>query len=221
MNDASGVPSGASASESDAKNHRAAELNRTRFAAEGTFVVSLGSAPGSGTTTLLVRTLEALKARGQTLAVIAGDQPATLGAVPADVSSTGADRRLDAEAIAQALVTHPAPLGGTLFIERGQAPELDLGEAKRVVVTAVSERSELSIKDRDVFAAADAVLVNKIDLVSTLGFDAVALERNVRSVNPTARVFQVSGRTGAGFDAWVSWLEESRTREFTAMASPV
>ncbi|MDP1919927.1 MAG: GTP-binding protein, partial [Myxococcales bacterium] len=126
-----------------------------------------------------------------------------------------------AEAIAQALVTHPAPLGGTLFIERGEAPDLDLGEAKRVVVTAVSERSELSIKDRDVFAAADAVVLNKIDLVSTLGFDAVALERNVRSVNPTARVFQVSGRTGAGLDAWVSWLEESRTREFTAMASPV
>lgn len=219
MSDNSPVPP----SEPEAKNHRAAELNRTRFAAEGTFVVSLGSSPGSGTTTLLVRTLEALKARGQTLAVIAGDQPATLGAVPADVATTAAtaSRELDAEAIAQALVTHPAPLGGTLFIERGEAPGLDLGEAKRVVITAVSERSELSIKDRDVFAAADAVVLNKIDLVSTLGFDAVALERNVRSVNPTARVFQVSGRTGAGLDAWVSWLEESRTREFTAMASPV
>ncbi len=156
MSDASPVPPSAP----EAKNHRAAELNRTRFAAEGTFVVSLGSAPGSGTTTLLVRTLEALKARGQTLAVIAADQPATLGAVPADVATTAASRALDAEAIAQALVTHPAPVGGTLFIERGEAPGLDLGEAKRVVVTAVSERSELSIKDRDVFAAADAVLVN-------------------------------------------------------------
>ncbi|MDP1916016.1 MAG: GTP-binding protein, partial [Myxococcales bacterium] len=78
MSDASGVPPGARALEPEAKNHRAAEVNRTRFAAEATFVVSLSSAPGSGTTTLLVRTLEALKARGQTLAVIAGDQPETL-----------------------------------------------------------------------------------------------------------------------------------------------
>lgn len=205
-------------------NDRAADLNRTRFAAEGTFVVSLGSMPGSGATTLLARTLAALKARGQKLAVIAGDQQtgsdsARLEAegIPAVRANSGADHRIDAAAIARALVTQPAPPGGTLFIDSGDATGVDLGEAKRVVITSVSERADRPLEDLNVFSAADAVLLNKIDL----GLDATALERTVHRVNPTARVFHVSGRTGAGLDAWLAWLEDSRTREFTAMASPV
>lgn len=214
-----------------AKNDRAADLNRVRFAAENTFVVNLMSSPGSGKTTLLVRTLEALKARGQKLAVIEGDQQTNLDAdriratgVPAVQVNTGKGCHLDAEMILRALAKQPAPVGGTLFIENvGNLvcpAGFDLGEGKKVVIASVTEGEEKPLKYPDMFAVADLVLVNKIDLVDALGFDVPALEKNVKRVNPKATVLQVSARSGAGFEAWLSWLD-SAARQVAPVKVPV
>lgn len=213
-----------------AKNDRAAELNRVRFAAENTFVVNLMSSPGSGKTTLLVRTLEALKGRGQKLAVIEGDQQTTLDAdriratgVPAVQVNTGKGCHLDAEMIMRALAKQPAPVGGTLFIENvGNLvcpAGFDLGEGKKVVIASVTEGEEKPLKYPDMFAVADLVLVNKIDLVDALGFDLPALEKNVKRVNPKAALLKVSARSGAGFEAWLAWLDAS-ARQTPSVKTP-
>jgi hydrogenase nickel incorporation protein HypB len=205
-----------------AKNDRAAELNRARFAATGTFVVNLMSSPGSGKTTLLVRTLEALKARGRPLAVIEGDQQTTLDAeriratgVPAVQVNTGKGCHLDAEMVLRALVKAPAPANGTLFIENvGNLvcpAGFDLGEAKKVVIASVTEGEEKPLKYPDMFAVADLVLINKVDLVSALEFDVGALRHNVARVNPKATVLELSARSGVGFEAWLSWLDGAAT----------
>ncbi|MDX2011034.1 MAG: hydrogenase nickel incorporation protein HypB [Myxococcaceae bacterium] len=211
-----------------AKNDRAASLNRTRFEATGTFVLNLMSSPGSGKTTLLVRTLDALKAGGKPLMVIEGDQQTSLDAeriratgVTAVQVNTGKGCHLDAEMVMRALARKPAPAQGLLFVENvGNLvcpAGFDLGEAKKVVIASVTEGEEKPLKYPDMFAVADLVLLNKVDLVAALEFDLAALERNVRKVNPRAKVLHVSARTGQGFDAWLSWLaEQSAARPATA-----
>ncbi|MCU0702261.1 MAG: hydrogenase nickel incorporation protein HypB [Myxococcaceae bacterium] len=202
-----------------AKNDRAAALNRTCFEATGTFVLNLMSSPGSGKTTLLVRTLEALKAGGAPLMVIEGDQQTSLDAeriratgVTAVQVNTGKGCHLDAEMVLRALTRQPAPAQGLLFVENvGNLvcpAGFDLGEAKKVVIASVTEGEEKPLKYPDMFAVADLVLLNKVDLVAALEFDLAALERNVRKVNPRAQVLHVSARTGQGFEAWLSWLAE-------------
>jgi hydrogenase nickel incorporation protein HypB len=200
-----------------AKNDRAASLNRTRFEASGTFVLNLMSSPGSGKTTLLVRTLDALKASGRPMMVIEGDQQTSLDAeriratgVTAVQVNTGKGCHLDAEMVMRALARQPAPARGLLFVENvGNLvcpAGFDLGEAKKVVIASVTEGEEKPLKYPDMFAVADLVLLNKVDMVAALDFDLAALERNVRKVNPRAKVLHVSARTGQGFDGWLAWL---------------
>ncbi|MBL8918851.1 MAG: hydrogenase nickel incorporation protein HypB [Myxococcaceae bacterium] len=210
-----------------ARNDRAADLNRTRFAVEGCFVLNLMSGPGAGKTTLLVRTLDALKGRGKKLAVIEGDQQTSLDAdriratgVPAVQVNTGKGCHLDAEMVMRALAKLPPPTGGQLYIENvGNLvcpAGFDLGEAKRAVVVSVTEGEDKPLKYPDMFAKADVVLVNKVDLVQALGFDLATLKANVRRVNPKAEVLDVSARTGEGFDRWIAWLDAAATQ----LASP-
>ncbi len=210
-----------------AKNDRVAELNRVRFGANGTFVINLMSSPGSGKTTLLVRTLQALSSSGRPLAVIEGDQQTSLDAeriratgVPAVQVNTGKGCHLDAEMVLRAVSKQALAPGGTLFIENvGNLvcpAGFDLGEARKVVIASVTEGEEKPLKYPDMFAIADLVLVNKVDLVEALGFDLPALEQNVRRVNPKALILCVSARTGQGFDAWLEWLTTS-----AATAAPV
>jgi hydrogenase nickel incorporation protein HypB len=204
------------------KNDAQARLNRTRFEQQGTFVVNLMSSPGSGKTTLLVKTLEALKARSP-LAVIEGDQQTSLDAdrirqtgVPAHQVNTGKGCHLDASMIDRALEQLPLPKGGVLFIENvGNlvCPSgFDLGEGKKVVVISVTEGEDKPLKYPDMFAVADLVLVNKVDLLPHLEFDLALLERSVQRVKPGVKVLQVSARTGQGFEAWLGWLTSKAAR---------
>ncbi len=211
------------------RNGRVAALNRARFAADGTFVLNLMSSPGSGKTTLLVRTLEALRG-GRPLAVIEGDQHTSLDAeriratgTPAIQVNTGKACHLDAEMVKRALDSLSGRAGGTLFIENvGNLvcpAGFDLGEAKKVVIASVTEGEDKPLKYPEMFAVADVVVVSKIDLVSALGFDVAQLIANVRRVNPRAEVFQVSARTGQGFDGWLRWLDRTSSVRTEARAS--
>jgi hydrogenase nickel incorporation protein HypB len=197
-------------------NNALATLNRARFAQRHLFVVNLMSSPGSGKTTLLVRTLGLL--REVATAVIEGDQQTSLDAdriratgAPAVQVNTGKGCHLDAKMVGRAL-DELAPPGGVLFIENvGNLvcpAGFDLGETKKVVVVSVTEGEDKPLKYPDMFAAADLVLVNKADLLPHLSFDVAALERNLKRVNPTARVLRLSATTGEGFEAWLGWLRE-------------
>jgi hydrogenase nickel incorporation protein HypB len=62
------------------------------------------------------------------------------------------------------------------------------------------------------FRACDMIVVNKIDLLPHLDFDVGALLANVRAVNPTGRIIEVSARTGDGCEEWCEWLLEVGAR---------
>ncbi|MDP1827780.1 MAG: hydrogenase nickel incorporation protein HypB [Archangium sp.] len=199
-----------------ARNDALADVNRRMLAHAGTFAVNLMSSPGSGKTTLLVRTLKELK--GRPLAVIEGDQQTDLDAkrieatgVKAVQINTGKGCHLDASMVGRALPKLPLEQGGLLFIENvGNLvcpASFDLGENKKVVVVSVTEGEDKPLKYPDMFAVADLVLVNKIDLVPHLEFDVAQLEANVQRVRPGVKIIRVSAKSGEGFSEWLGWLQ--------------
>ena len=213
-----------------AKNDEHAAANRRWFAQRGMFVLNLVSSPGSGKTTLLVRTLGALAGRVHA-AVIEGDQQTSRDAeriratgVPAIQINTGKGCHLDAQMVGRALPALPAR-DGVLFIENvGNLvcpAAFDLGEAHKVVILSVTEGEDKPLKYPDMFAAADLMIVNKIDLAPYVSFDAAAAVEFARRVRPGLPALAVSATTGEGVDAWIDWVlqgvDAARTRTATVV----
>ena len=63
------------------------------------------------------------------------------------------------------------------------------------------------------FHEADAVILNKTDLLPYAGVSLEELKQNVREVNPWAPIFPVSCRTGDGFGEWIKWLRMQSAEE--------
>ncbi|WP_328535365.1 hydrogenase nickel incorporation protein HypB [Streptomyces sp. NBC_00344] len=199
-----------------AKNEGLAEANRVWLASQGIVAVNLMSSPGAGKTTLLERTVRDLAERRQ-VAVIEGDQETMLdaerikraGCTVVQVN-TGAGCHLDAEMMNGALAALSPGAGSLVFVENvGNlvCPALfDLGERSRVVIISVTEGTDKPLKYPHMFAAADLVVINKIDLLPYVDFDVDLCEKYARSVNPDVHVLTVSATTGAGMDDWYRWV---------------
>ena len=199
-----------------AKNAEFAAANRARFAAANVFAINLMSSPGSGKTSLLVRTIADLR-NHYSIAVVEGDQQTSNDAeriratgVPAIQVTTGKGCHLDAHMVGHALDELPLASGGLLFIENvGNLvcpAAFDLGEAFKVVVFSVTEGEDKPIKYPDMFATADVMLINKSDLIPHLEFDLARTIEYARQVNPHIEVFVVSARTGEGMPSFYSWI---------------
>ncbi len=203
-----------------ARNAEFAAENRRWFADSGVFVLNLVSSPGSGKTTLLTRTVQALRAEFP-VAVIGGDQQTARDAeriqaagVPAVQINTGKGCHLDAHGVGHALETLPLPEGGVLFIENvGNLvcpADFDLGEAHKVVVLSVTEGEDKPLKYAHMFAAAQLLVLNKIDLLPYVDFDVELCLEYARRVNPDVQILQLSARTGVGLDAWLDWIRQGQ-----------
>ncbi len=206
------------------ENKRIAEQNRRHFESHGVTALNLLSSPGSGKTTLLCATIEALKSHRPEVkaSVIEGDQQTSFDAeriratgAPAIQVNTGKGCHLDAPMVAEAFAQlhhhdHHQHLRSLLFIENvGNlvCPALwDLGEAAKVVVLSVTEGEDKPLKYPDMFAAAELMVLNKIDLLPHLRFDVQRCIDGARRVNPALEVIQLSATTGEGMQAWLDWL---------------
>ncbi|MFF3729199.1 hydrogenase nickel incorporation protein HypB [Streptomyces sp. NPDC002476] len=206
-----------------AKNEDLAARNRAWLAERDIVAMNMMSSPGAGKTTLLERTVRELTARGRSVAVIEGDQETTLdaeriGGAGGDVVqiNTGAGCHLDAEMTRDAL-TALAPRPGSLVLVENVGnlvcPALfDLGESSRVVIISVTEGTDKPIKYPHMFAVADLVIINKIDLLPYVDFDPDQCQKYAASVNPGLRVLRVSATTGEGMPDWYGWLDERHRR---------
>ena len=203
-----------------AYNQGFADANRRLFEARGLLALNLVSSPGSGKTSLLARTLEALREE-MPLAVIEGDQQTSRDAdrlratgVPAVQVNTGKGCHLDAHMVGHALEALALSEGGVLFIENvGNLvcpAGFDLGEAHKVVVLSVTEGEDKPLKYPNMFAAADLLLLNKTDLLPHLDFDVEQCLEYARRINPDLGVLQLSARTGEGLTDWLDWLRAER-----------
>jgi hydrogenase nickel incorporation protein HypB len=210
-------------------NQEIAAENRRLFEGEGTVVINLMSAPGAGKTSLLEATIRGLRDAYQ-LAVIEGDLQTDLDSqriralgTRSHQITTGTVCHLDARMLARALAEFPVHGLDLLVIENvGNLicpASYDLGESLRVVICSVAEGAEKPKKYPVMIHKADVVLLNKTDLAMASEVDLRELEKNVREVNPRATVFAVSCKTGAGLDAWLTWLRDAIARRRVAAAT--
>ncbi len=208
------------------KNDAIAARNRADFAAGRLLALNLLSAPGSGKTSLLERTLREIELP---TAVIEGDQHSLNDArriratgAPVVQLNTGAGCHLEADMLAHGVAELQPRPGSLLFIENvGNlvCPALfDLGEAAKVVMLSVTEGEDKPLKYPHMFRAAELLLINKIDLLPYLDFDIDSCIAAARQVNPQLTVLQVSARSGDGLDQWYAWLRAQHAR---IVADPV
>lgn len=201
-----------------AKNDGHAAANRRRFAEGRVLALNLVSAPGSGKTSLLVRTIEMFG--DLSVSVIEGDQQTSHDAdrvretgAKAIQINTGKGCHLDAHMVGHAAADLAPRPGSVLLIENvGNLvcpAGFDLGEAHKVVVLSVTEGEDKPLKYPDIFAAADLALVNKADLLPHLDFDLDLLVGNLRRVNPGIGVIVTSARTGEGMGDWTGWIRSA------------
>jgi len=198
------------------RNDALAAANRSWLAQRHILALNMMSSPGAGKTTLLERTIREM-AHARPVAVIEGDQETDLDAariratgVPVVQINTGAGCHLDADMLRRGLEALAPADHSVVFVENvGNlvCPALfDLGEAHRVVIMSVTEGADKPLKYPHMFAAADVLVVNKIDLLPYVDFDVGAFHRDVALVNPTAQVQHVSATRGDGLDAWYAGL---------------
>ncbi len=209
-----------------AVNERMAEENRRRFAARGIFVVNVMSSPGSGKTSLLQKTLQALAAR-VSAAVIVGDVATTHDAerlavtgvpvVQVNTDAFGGDCHLAAHVIEKAAEDLDLGAVELLFVENvGNLvcpAEFDIGEDVRVVVLSVTEGEDKPVKYPAMFRTCHAAILNKIDLLPHLDYDKARALAFIHQVHPGMPVFETSARTGEGLEAWIGWLLEGLGRK--------
>ncbi len=197
-------------------NDEIAEENQAVFRSAATLTINLMSAPGAGKTTVLESTIRRL-APDYRLAVIEGDLQTSIDSerilalgVPAHQITTGTVCHLDARMVAKAIAEFPRQYVDVLFIENvGNLvcpAEFNLGEDLRAMVYSAVEGVDKPKKYPLMFYKADAVLLNKIDLIPYAGVELGELRSNVFEVNPRATIFPISCRSGEGLEAWTEWL---------------
>jgi len=214
-----------------AKNDRYAADNRRWLEKRRLLALNLVSSPGAGKTSLLVRTLQALKGE-MPFVVIEGDQQTQLDVeriraceVPALQINTGKGCHLDAHQIGHALHDLEPPEGAVVMIENvGNLvcpAGFDLGEEGKVVVLSVTEGEDKPLKYPHMFHAAQLMVINKIDLLPYLDFDLERCIEYARRVNPGIQILQLSVRNGKGLTAWYEWLRASRLGKRDGVGSAV
>lgn len=199
-------------------NTKVANTTRDELRKQGTYLVNIMSSPGSGKTTTLVRTIEALKSELK------------VGVMEADVDSD-VDARAVHEAGAKAIQLHTGGmchLDATMTkqgIDELGTEELDLvflenignlicpagydtGAMKNVAILSVPEGDDKPLKYPKIFGKVEVLIVNKIDAIEHFDFNFELLEERVRKLNQEIKIFPISAKTGEGIDAWTDYLRE-------------
>lgn len=201
-----------------ASNEQKADELRSKMKEKGTLLINLMSSPGSGKTTMLRRTIKALKGELD-IAVMEADIDSDVDA--AAISEVGAQTiqlhtggmcHLDAAMCAQGLEGLAASDTDVIFLENvGNLvcpAEFDTGAGVNITILSVPEGDDKPLKYPLMYQVCDLVLVNKTDVMPYFDFDLDTLCKNVAMRNPKARVIPISAQTGDGMDAWYQWLRE-------------
>ena len=199
-----------------ADNDREAARLRQELKQSGTFLLNLMSSPGSGKTTTLLRTIEALK------------DELRMGVMEADIDSDVDARRI-AEAGVKSIQLHT---GGMCHLDAGMTEqglrelstddldlvvlenvgnlvcpaEFDTGAVKNAMILSVPEGHDKPLKYPLIFTVCDALLINKTDVLPYFDFDMDKVVEYAHRRNPKLEIFPISAKTGEGMDAWCDWL---------------
>jgi hydrogenase nickel incorporation protein HypB len=200
-------------------NAEKAEINRELLNSHHTLMINIMSAPGSGKTSLIMRTIGRLRDKYR-IAVIEGSIASSIDAdkitqqnIPAIQINPAGGCHLDAQMIRKALDTLDLDRIDLIFLENvGNlvcTADFDLGAHKNAVILSIPEGDDKPHKYPVVFVEADVVLINKIDVLAHFDFKLDTFPEIISGLNPAARVFALSAKTGEGMDGWYSWIEET------------
>jgi len=196
-----------------------ADALKLRLSNAGVAFVNVMSSPGSGKTSLILKTIEALRAQ-YSIAVIEADMDSTVDAdkmtavgIPSVQIETGGFCHVEAAMTQAALEQLSLPEIDLLFLENvGNlicTAQHDTGAHVNVAILSVPEGDDKPLKYPAMFAAVDAVIINKIDYLELTDFDMQAVRDRIRVLNRDAEILPVSCRTGEGLPGWVSWIQEA------------
>jgi hydrogenase nickel incorporation protein HypB len=198
-------------------NDAVARSLRDRLSKEKTFLINLMSSPGAGKTSLIIKTLEALK------------EELRIGVIEADI-----DSMVDAEKVAaQGAAAVQLRTGGFCHVDASMVEkglnnldlgeldliiienvgnlvcpaEVDTGAIKNVMILSVPEGDDKPLKYPLMFSVCDVLLVNKVDYLHLSDFDVEVMRERVLNLNRQIEIFEVSAKTGEGIEAWTNWLE--------------
>lgn len=201
-----------------ADNDREADDLRASLKERGQFLLNLMSSPGSGKTTTLSRTIEALGDE-LALAVMEADidsdvDAATIAKLGAKTIQlhTGGMCHLDASMTEQGLKeigTKDLDLVVLENVGNLVCPaEFDTGAVKNAMILSVPEGHDKPLKYPLIFTVCDALIINKIDVLPYFDFDMEKVVEYAHMRNPKLKIFPLSAKTGEGVDAWCNWLRE-------------
>ena len=199
-------------------NDKQAALLREELKKDGVFLLNLMSSPGSGKTTTLTRTIEALK------------DDLKIGVMEADIDSdvdaetilktgakaiqlhTGGMCHLDADMTRQGLKglgTDDVELVILENVGNLVCPaEFDTGAVKNAMILSVPEGHDKPLKYPLMFSICDVVLINKIDVMPYFDFDSEQCKKNILMRNPNAKIIPICAKTGEGMEEWADWLKK-------------
>ena len=204
------------------KNDTLAADLRKRFADNHVYVVDLLASPGSGKTSTILATIDALRDEFN-IAVIEGDIASSVDAekikaqgIPAVQINTGGACHLESSMLKRAIDVLDLERLDLIIVENvGNLvcpTDFDLGENSKVMILSVPEGDDKPLKYPGVFQVSDAVILNKVDTMPVFDFDRDAFESSVKDLNPKAPIFPIAATKGEGVEEWASWLAD-RVRE--------
>ena len=201
-----------------AANENLAEENARLFKEKGIFTINLMASPGAGKTSFILETARRLGDRYK-MAVIEGDiaskvdtEKVRAHGIQSVQINTGGACHLEANMIKKAL-EHLDLTGVDLLVIENVGnlvcpADFALGEAARVVILSIPEGDDKPLKYPTIFSDCPVLVLNKVDALDLFDFDIGRVEETVKKLNPNVDIIPLSCRTGAGFNIWMSWLEE-------------
>lgn len=200
------------------KNDELAKKNRDLFARHNVFVLDLLASPGSGKTSTILATIDALRDEFN-IAVIEGDIASSVDAekikaqgIAAVQINTGGACHLESDMIRRAVDVLDLERLDLIIVENvGNLvcpTDFDLGENMKVMILSVPEGDDKPLKYPGVFQASEAVILNKVDTMPVFDFDRDAFYASVNQLNPNAPIFPIAATKGEGVAEWAEWLAE-------------
>jgi hydrogenase nickel incorporation protein HypB len=205
-------------------NDRIAQQNRDLFNENRLLVINLMSSPGAGKTSLLERSISALK-EDLSIGVIEGDIQSSQDAeriaqtgVPVVQINTGGACHLDGNMIRDTFGEFSFKELDLLVVENvGNLvcpAEFKVGEDFKAMILSVTEGDDKPAKYPLMFHESSVLLINKTDLLPYVDCSVDKIKEDALKINPDLAIFEISCKTGEGLEDWYDWIrEKARDKE--------
>lgn len=200
------------------ENEVTADGIRDDFKKNGKLMINVMSSPGSGKTTTLCRTIEALQGIAR-VAVMECDIDASVDAETIEAHGgkaiqlhTGGMCHMDAAMTQQGLNEMGIDDVDLVFIENvGNLvcpAEFDTGASINITILSVPEGDDKPAKYPLVYQVSDVVLINKIDAMEVFDFDMELAKKRILSCNENAIIIPISAKKNEGMQQWIDYLKD-------------